>query len=113
MNVRCLLTICDVSHCNNLQQDLQKLCEWSKVSGLTFNTAKCNVMTYARKRDVRMFEYTIDGWVVPRTDVTKDLGIIFDSELKFNRHIELIEGNALSKMGYVLRLSKDFRQNIT
>ena len=65
---------------DNLQMDLDTLCEWSKKWQMKFNTDKCKVLHFGRKN--KLFDYTMDCQVINSVDTEKDLGILITTDLK-------------------------------
>ena len=56
-----------------LQEDLDKLTEWTKKWQRSFNTKKCKVMHVGRKNP--RFAYTMESQTLDTVDSEKDLGI--------------------------------------
>ncbi len=42
-------------------------------------------------------------------DNIRDLGVIFDNQLKFDKHINFIRNKAVKTMGFVLRWTQTFK----
>jgi ribonuclease P/MRP protein subunit RPP40 len=82
-----------------LQQDLYKLQEWSTKWQLTFNTGKCKVM-HMGKHNLRNDYIMLDGTVLEKTDVEKDLGVWVDKSLTFKDHVT----HAINKANQILGL---------
>jgi len=59
--------------------------------GLDFNTSKCHVMTFTRRRDNVNFTYSVNGVSLETSgESVVDLGITFDRRLSFHSQIERI-----------------------
>ena len=57
-----------------LQDDLNKLFQWSRIREMEFNAKKCMVLRVARIRSIDDRDYYL-GWIkLDRVDVEKDLG---------------------------------------
>jgi ribonucleases P/MRP protein subunit RPP40 len=67
----------------NLQGDLKNLCKWSRDWLMLFNVEKCKVMLirYKNKRE----NYEMDGKDLDEVDEDKDLDVIMQNDLKWNR----------------------------
>ena len=52
---------------------------------------------------VHDFNYTLSGTTINRTDNIKDLGVIFDSKLKFCKHIDDKVNKAYQNLGIIKR----------
>ena len=71
-----------------LQSDIAKLEEWSKIWQLHFNAEKCHVLTLGRFDNIRhAHRYTICNKELEHVFEEKDLGVTIDAELKFEEHI--------------------------
>jgi transcription elongation factor Elf1 len=68
------------------------------------NMASCSKETYNIITD-----YNINGQNLECVDSINDLGVTFDSELKFNIHIEAISKKAYRMLGFLIRSCKDFK----
>ena len=74
----------------NLQDDLDRLCDWSRKWKLSFNASKCKVLHLGNNNNC--LRYTMldnhDNYVqISPVDHEKDLGVTFEDNLKFERHI--------------------------
>ena len=80
-----------------LQEDLNKLVLWSDKWLLPFNIDKCRVINYGHNNVPH--SYLMDGKLVLNINSIKDLGITFDSKLKFDQHINNITTSYSVKNG--------------
>ena len=89
----------------SLQQDLEKLDDWSQYSLLKFHPDKCVVMRIgANQKKLATNPYcNMDATRLKMVEHEKDLGLIVDSELKFEDHITRIVKKANSVMGMIRR----------
>ena len=90
--------------CHMLQQDLDKLTQWSKTWGMQFNVKKCNIIsiTNATKHKIS-HQYLMDGEIVSPTDTTDYLGVRFNGKLRWNQHIDHISSAANRMLGFLWR----------
>ena len=86
---------------NELQQDLNLLAKWSKKWQLPFNETKCKIIHYGKKNP--NYQYDMNGVVLESDREEKDLGVTFDSELKFATHIRNVTSKANSRVGIIRR----------
>lgn len=93
-----------------LQQDVNAFSEWCKRNALTLSIDKCKCMTFHRKNEPILYDYTIDGAVVGRVRKIRDLGVILDEKLDFNSHIASKVSKAYSMLGFLKRVCADFRK---
>ncbi|CAG2186826.1 unnamed protein product [Mytilus edulis] len=87
----------DYERCK-LQENLDRLCEWSDMWKLKFNAAKCKVLHINPDNDLQ-YRYTMldeSGNFIALSTVNeeKDLGVTFESNLKFEKHISDIYNKA-------------------
>ena len=66
-----------------LQDDLQKLCEWSKKWQLPFNTDKCKSLHIGKQNPFH--KYKMNDKTLKQVYEEKDLGVVMDSDLKFHK----------------------------
>ena len=90
-----------------LQGDLHELTEWSRKWLLTFHPDKCRVMHLGRPLPYNEYQYTMTttGRVfhLEYTDNEKDIGVIIDSKLEFDKHISFKIKKANSIMAVIRR----------
>lgn len=117
LNCQCLMYADDlklfkeirsVEDCADLQENLNLLHSWCLNNKLLLNISKCCVVSYSRKRLPLFHDYTLDNQVLLRLSHFTDLGVTFDSGLKFDEHICNIVSSAYKILGFVIRNSKDF-----
>ncbi len=87
------------NQCNILQDDLDKLNRWSNKWLLPFNVEKCKVIYYGKSNP--NVEYIMEGKELASDTTIKDLGITFQSNLKFDEHISKITSAANSRLGII------------
>lgn len=77
--------------CTTIQSDLNKLSEWTDTWLLRFNATKCKSMHLGKSNPKNKY-YIKEGndtIQVEQITVEKDIGVNFDSELKFSEHISI------------------------
>lgn len=99
--------------CLRLQSDIERLTEYCSSNQLFLNLDKCSVISYTRKTNPINFDYTINNSSLARVTSIRDLGILMDSGLSFNLHIDNIVNKAFRQLGFILRVSKPFKQSHT
>lgn len=102
-----------VQDCDQLQNDLDLLNTWCLINKLPLNIAKCKVMTFTLKKKPINFGYSLDHQVLERVDNVVDLGIVFDSKLSFNLHVDQVRASALKMLGFIFRMCKAFTNTLT
>ena len=83
---------------HKIQEDLNKIQEWSDKWQLPFNVGKCKCMHYGPNNPEH--SYTLYGTDINTCKEEKDLGITFDPTLKFKIHIQ----NVINKGNQILAL---------
>lgn len=94
--------------CHLLQQDLQRFEDYCKINKLDINVTKCHAITFTRKATVIKFKYYIKGQELDVVDEIRDLGIIHDSKLTYNKHIDYIAKKANKSIGFIKRQCSQF-----
>lgn len=105
------IEISSIIDCQKLQKDINLIYEWSLKNKLPFNINKCLILTYTRKSEFINFEYVMGNRKLDRKTETKDLGIIFDSKLTFNNHIENLNHTCFKLLGFVFRITREFQSS--
>ena len=71
-----------------LQSDVNKLEEWSNIWQLKFNPDKCHVLSIGKFSDIPYaHRYMVYNTEIELVFDEKDLGVVIDSELRFEEHI--------------------------
>jgi hypothetical protein len=88
-----------------LQEDLDRLQGWSEKWNLYFNASKCNVLHMGRKNPSCKYVLETNGSKVEinKCNQEKDLGVIFDSKLTFDAHIQSCISKANRMLGIIKR----------
>ncbi len=88
-----------------LQEDLNRLTQWSEKWLLLFHPEKCKVLRIGNRTDPP-YDYTINTTKLEHVRDEKDLGVIIDNSLKFQEHINNKVNKANSIMGAIRRSFK-------
>lgn len=94
--------------CQRLQSDIDRVVAWSEKNRLQFNTAKCEVMTLSRARNVVIHNYAIGDVAMRRVSEVRDLGVRLTTGLSYSDHITHICKKAYRNLGFVLRRAQGF-----
>uniref|UniRef100_A0A8D8ZWV8 Reverse transcriptase n=1 Tax=Cacopsylla melanoneura TaxID=428564 RepID=A0A8D8ZWV8_9HEMI len=76
---------------------------------MLLNVDKCQVITFHRKHAPHMYDYFINGIEVNRVYQVKDLGVMFNCDLKFNSHYNAVVNKAFRTLGFLYRNSREFQ----
>ena len=95
----------DTGKREEIQNDLFKMQEWTQNWNLYFNVAKCKVMHIGKKNPHYSYFMKIenDQQKIESCEEEKDLGITFDSNLSFDKHITNITNKANQMLGVIKR----------
>lgn len=100
----------DFNDCHLLERDHRLVETWCQANSLDLNDAKSRVLTITNKSNRINYQYTSsDGTPITRANEVKDLGVLIDSTLRFDKHIEAIVTKAFKSLGFVIRTSRSFR----
>jgi hypothetical protein len=102
-----------VEDCQLFQRDLDHLGEWCRSNKFDLNTGKCKSISFRRNMRPSEFVYSINGAALERVDEIKDLGVIMDEKMSFLPHIEAIISKLSRMLGFIERISRDFRDPYT
>lgn len=117
IDVNCLLYADDMKiYCNinsiadssNLQKNLNSVHNWCIANNLPLNVQKCNIVSFSKKKEPMLYNYTLDNVSLNRVTEFKDLGITFDTKLSFKQHIDDIVLACYRSLGFVIRNSCKF-----
>ena len=98
-------------HCTLLQQDLVRLIEWSLENKLFFNFRKCKSLNFSRKKTPITYQYQMNGNSLENVTSFKDLGLLLDQGLVFDKHINSIVQSSYQLLGFLKRNTKHFSYN--
>lgn len=94
--------------CHHLQQDIDRVVQWSQNNKLQLNVNKCSVLTFSRAREPLHYSYKVDNAPLKREEVVRDLGVRMDTQLRFREHITSVCKKAYKRLGFVLRTAASF-----
>ena len=88
-----------------LQKDINSLLEWSDIWQLKFNFAKCKVLHCGLGNENKEYFFNTDTSNVKINSCSeeKDLGVIFDDKLLFDKHINKCISKANQVLGVIKR----------
>lgn len=89
-----------------LQSDLDRFVIWCESNYLSINISKCRSISFYKRRNPLGNTYTIGNTTIERVSSINDLGIIFDTDLTFNSHIDSIVLKGFRMLGFIKRNSK-------
>ena len=87
--------------CNIIQQDLDKIVEWSEKWQMSFNVDKCKVMHVGRSNENH--QYTMNNKVLQSATEEKDLGVIISNDMKPSKQCMAATNKANKILGLINR----------
>lgn len=91
-----------------LQTDLNNILSWCNNNNMRLNLTKCHTITFLKGRSPLIFNYALNGTTLERVYQITDLGVIFDSQLTFVSHLDVIINRSLRLCGFIRRVCADF-----
>ncbi|KAL1446452.1 hypothetical protein WDU94_005642, partial [Cyamophila willieti] len=105
---RVALKVSEVQDCSDLQRCIDRLVSWCELNRMHLNIDKCHVATFHRIKNPIVYNYKICYQNLSRLRQVKDLGVVFDQDLKFTTHINNITNKGYRNLGFIMRNSKNF-----
>lgn len=92
-----------------LQDDLHRFEIYCIRNKLQLNVSKCFLLTFSRCTSLINFSYTMNNQLISKLNSIRDLGVIIDSKLLFDQHVNSIVKKASKTLGFILRTTACFR----
>jgi preprotein translocase subunit SecE len=92
-----------------LQNNFDHLAEWCCVNQLKLNIDKCISITFSRRKNIIDNSYSINQEILKKVTKIRDLGIILDEKLTFQKHSDMTNNKAKGLLGFIKRRSKEFK----
>lgn len=108
-DVKIFIIISSIEDCLELQRLLDLFEDWSKRNLLDLCIAKCNTISFSRKRQPINFNYSLSGQTLERLDQVRDLGVLLDRQLTFRPHYEEVISKANKQLGFIFKLADGFQ----
>jgi Reverse transcriptase (RNA-dependent DNA polymerase) len=112
-DMKLFLPVSSSHDCLKIQSNLDRLAQWCDDNALPLNVSKCKIMSFTRSFSPVRFSYTIGSSTLERVVSITDLGVILDSKLSFRNHIDATIAKGLAMLGFIKRLSSEFRDPYT
>lgn len=93
----------------SLQRIINRLKQWCDENHLHLNLDKCAILSIYRGWSTTATNYQYGDYSFKIVSEHRDLGVIVDSKLNFNSHIEFITSKASSALGFIKRFGHDIR----
>ena len=102
--------VSSIDDCNILQRAVSDVSRWCDFNGMELNVSKCHVVSFSRSDNIISFDYNIKDEIIVHKPFIRDLGVIFDQKVSFIPHIEKIICKAMQMLGFLKRITVDFKQ---
>lgn len=76
---------------------------------MDLNIVKCSIITFTRKKNVFKFDYGVTDQILNGVVEVKDLGIIIDSKLTFDKHVNYFFHRCNKLLGFIFRACRRFK----
>lgn len=108
-DTKIFMAVNNMAECQKLQSDLDNFVNYSNLNKLDLNISKCFSMSFTRKPNPINYHYTINNNLLSKVTSMKDLGLIQDSKLLFDKHIDKAVKKASKSLGFVIRSTHAFK----
>ena len=92
-----------VPDCVAVQESLSNMDVWTQRNNIQFNTTKCKVLTVTRKKQPLNYDYTLNHAQLERVTEEKDLGVIVNNTLSWEKHVNSVAAKANQLLGLLKR----------
>lgn len=82
----------NIESCEQLQQDLDRIYEWSRDWEMEFNARKCHVMEMGKSKGRPSGNYKLGEGILQKVTEEKDLGVVMEDSLSPEKHVNRITG---------------------
>jgi hypothetical protein len=89
------------------QNNVYALQQWANMWCMSFNVDKCSVLPFNQTATSPDTNYVLDGITLETVRETRYLGVILQTDLKFNKHIQSKIGKAKKQLGMIKRALHD------
>ena len=97
------MTITNSSNTHDLQEDLNKMTQWSHKWSMEFHPQKCQIISITRKKNPIKYNYRMGNHILERVPSAKYLGITLSEDLRWNTHINNICKKGNSTVAFIRR----------
>lgn len=91
-----------------LQLDISAVVRWCSLNRMILNPDKTFYLCFTRLRCPIFMEFYVNGGRIQQVQEMLDLGVLFDSKLIFNSHVDYIIPKVYSVLAFIRRHSNEF-----
>lgn len=107
-DTKLFLPISNITHCQQLQFDIDDFVRQCDNLKLPLNMSKCIILTITKKKNPIIYNYTMHNVILSRKSSIRDLGVQIDSQLSFVEHIDNVIKHSNRSLGFLMRLCRNF-----
>ncbi|XP_058827797.1 uncharacterized protein LOC131687719 [Topomyia yanbarensis] len=107
-DLKLFLIVRSIEDCKELQKHLDAFSCWCNRNLLALSVSKCSIISFTRRKNPILWNYTISGESLERMTVVRDLGVLLDSQLTFRNHYSHVTAQANRNLGFIIRIAKEF-----
>lgn len=96
-----------------IQNDIDRFFSWCENNGVVLNIDKCKCLQFSHKVDPWNAQYELNGQDLNNVTEHTDLGVLLNTSLTFDKHIDKISARARRSTGFIIRHSSDFHNPFT
>ena len=96
-------TVNDIADKQSFQADINALQTWANIWGMSFNASKCSTLVFNDHGESPDARYTLGGTSLEIVSEIKYLGVVLQSDMKFNTHITNKINIANRQLGLIKR----------
>nr|AEM44817.1 unknown [Pectinophora gossypiella] len=94
--------------CTLLQNDLNHLTHYCYINKLKLSIPKCHGISFTKNKNKIIYNYKLCDNSLTAVDYLRDLGVILDSKLHLDLHIDSIISRGFRMYKFVMRATTDF-----
>ena len=92
----------------SLSQDIQTILDWGAKNLVQFNALKTQACNISHKKSTNANAITISGQTLQNNDTFNLVGITFEQDHRWNKHMSSIASAVSKKLGFLFRANKYF-----
>ena len=85
-----------------LQEDINRLNEWSEIWKLRFHLQKCKILDLGRRERIN-YDYKLGNTNLEHSQLEKDIGVMIDPKLNFREHMNMKINKGNTIVGIIRR----------
>lgn len=105
----------NITDCQLFQEDLDRFTLYCLNNKIQLSIEKCLSITFTKNKNKNIISniYTLNCIALSSAPIIRDLGVLLDSKLHLDQHIDKIVSNAYRMYGFVMRSTINFKRTST